>query len=122
MTAFRNPQMAPSPNILYVFCIPDNTAADFFVFSATHEGFGNVVAEVLSFDLPVVSTDCLPGPAEIPDGGRFGRLVPVGDAEALARAMGEALSGSVERDALKAWAADFAPNKVARKYLELLGF
>ena len=39
---------------------------------------------------PVVSTDARYGPSEILDGGRWGKLVPVRDASALAQAMVEA--------------------------------
>jgi glycosyltransferase involved in cell wall biosynthesis len=54
------------------------------------EAFGMVAVEALAAGLPVVSTRCA-GPREILDGGRFGTLVPVGDAEAMARAIDEAL-------------------------------
>jgi glycosyltransferase involved in cell wall biosynthesis len=94
--------------------------ADLFVLSSDYEGFGNVIVEALSFGLPVVSTDCPSGPAEILQNGRFGRLVPVGDAEALAGAMSEALCKPVHRDALKQRAAEFDPGKAAAKYLKLL--
>ncbi|ADP69700.1 glycosyl transferase group 1 [Rhodomicrobium vannielii ATCC 17100] len=95
--------------------------ANLFVLSSDHEGFGNVIVEALSFGLPVVSTDCPSGPAEILDNGSFGRLVPVGDANALARAMEAALDAPVDRDALRRRAADFAPGIAARKYLDLMG-
>jgi glycosyltransferase involved in cell wall biosynthesis len=100
---------------------PFYATADLFVLSSDYEGFGNVIVEALSFGLPVVSTDCPSGPAEILGGGRWGRLVPVGDAAALARAMDETLAAPVDRDALRRRAADFAPEIAARKYLELLG-
>lgn len=100
---------------------PCYATADLFALSSDHEGFGNVIVEALSFGLPVVSTDCPSGPAEILQGGRFGRLVPVGDAHALARAMEEALAAPVDRDAQMRRAADFAPEIAARKYLDLLG-
>lgn len=100
---------------------PFYATADLFVLSSDYEGFGNVIVEALSFGLPVVSTDCSSGPAEILENGRWGRLTPVGDAEALARAMDEALSAPVDRDALKRRAADFSPEIAARKYLDLLG-
>jgi len=100
---------------------PFYATADLFVLSSNHEGFGNVIVEALSFGLPVVSTDCPSGPAEILENGRWGRLTPVGDAQALARAMDESLSTPVDRDALKRRAADFSPEIAARKYLDLLG-
>ena len=104
----------PDPSAFYA-------TADLFVLSSDYEGFGNVIVEALSFGLPVVSTDCPSGPAEILEGGRFGRLVPVGDAAALAREMGAALADPVDREGQVRRAADFAPEIVARKYLDLLG-
>lgn len=55
------------------------------------EAFGLAVVEALGAGLPVVATDC-GGPAEILDRGRFGSLVPVGDAAGLAEAIDAALS------------------------------
>jgi len=100
---------------------PLYATADLFVLSSDYEGLPTVLIEALSFGLPVVSTDCPSGPAEILQGGRFGRLVPVGDTAALARAMEDALAASVDREALIRRASDFAPEIAARKYLDVLG-
>jgi glycosyltransferase involved in cell wall biosynthesis len=54
------------------------------------------------------------------DHGRFGRLVPIDDVDALANAMAEALTTPTDRELLRQRAADFSPDKVAEKYLQLL--
>lgn len=95
-------------------------SADLFVISSDYEGFGNVIVEALAAGVPVVSTDCPSGPTEILEGGRWGRLVPVGDKKALATAMHEALRAERDREALKRRAADFAPAIAAGKYLDVL--
>jgi glycosyltransferase involved in cell wall biosynthesis len=99
---------------------PFYTTADLFVLSSDYEGFGNVIVEALACGTPVVSTDCPSGPREILDGGRFGRLVPVGDAGAMAEAIHAALDAPTNSDALMHRAADFLPEIAARKYLDLL--
>lgn len=100
---------------------PFYATADLLALSSDYEGLPTVLIEALSFGLPVASTDCPSGPAEILENGKYGRLAPVGDAEALARAMDEALASPVDRAALTRRAADFAPEIAARKYLDLLG-
>ncbi len=100
--------------------VPFYRSANLFVLSSDYEGFGNVIIEALACGLPVVSTDCPSGPAEILKNGRFGRLTPVGDADALAEAMHDTLAVYHDSDALKRRAQDFAPDIVAEKYLKLL--
>ncbi len=68
--------------------------AALFVSSSTHEGFGNAIVEAMACGVPVVATDAPHGPREILEGGRHGTLLPVGDAGALAGAIGAALSPS----------------------------
>jgi len=95
-------------------------SADLFVLSSDYEGLPTVLIEALASGLPVVSTDCKSGPREILVDERFGRLVPVGDADALARAMDEALSASHDGEALKRRAAEFTPDSVAEQYLRVI--
>lgn len=94
--------------------------ADVHVLSSTGEGLPTVIIEALAAGTPVVSTDCPSGPREILCDGKYGRLVPVGDAEALAAAMAESLSATHDREALNARAQDFSIDKAADRYLELL--
>lgn len=77
--------------------VPYMRSSNLFVLSSRYEGFGNVVAEALAAGAPVVSVNCPSGPAEILENGRWGRLVPVGDPDALATAMEKALDGNAPR-------------------------
>lgn len=94
--------------------------ADLHVLSSVGEGLPTVIVEALEQGTPVVSTDCPSGPREILDNGRFGSLVPVGNPEALAHAMKQALESPHDKEALKARAADFSVTKAADAYLDLL--
>jgi glycosyltransferase involved in cell wall biosynthesis len=72
--------------------------ANLLVLSSIFEGLGNVLVEALAVDTPVVATDCPGGPAEILENGRWGKLVPLGDTNALAQAMAETLNNEVVSD------------------------
>lgn len=65
--------------------------ADVFVLASRWEGFGLAAAEALVCGTPTIATDCIAGPAEVLDGGQFGHLVPVENADALADALVEHL-------------------------------
>jgi len=90
-----------------------------FVLSSAWEGFGNVTVEALFAGLPVVSTDCHSGPAEILENGKFGKLVPVGNAIALAAALGETLDAPSEKTMLQKRAMDFHVSNIAKHYLRV---
>lgn len=69
--------------------------SNLFVLSSLYEGLPNVLIQALACGVPVVSTDCPSGPAEILENGRWGRLVPTGNSEELANAMMQALESSL---------------------------
>jgi glycosyltransferase involved in cell wall biosynthesis len=92
-------------------------SADLFVLSSLREGFGNVIVEALECGLPVVSTNCPSGPAEILEDGRFGKLVPVKDPPALAFAMLESLDSPHDRAMLMRRSQDFSVRKISDEYL-----
>lgn len=100
--------------------LPYIAQADLLVLSSLWEGLPNVLIEALACGTPVVSTDCPSGPAEILEEGRYGRLVPVGDVEALARAMAEVLDDPPRREFLQARARDFDQARAIDTYLSIL--
>ena len=59
--------------------------AALFALSSAWEGFGNVLVEALAAGAPVLAADCKDGPREILEAVPQGRLVRVGDADAMAR-------------------------------------
>lgn len=94
--------------------------ADVFALSSVNEGFGNVLVEALQLGLPVVSTDCPSGPREILCDGEFGALVPVGDPDAMASALVDALSREHDGRALRERADEFTIDRIADQYLDVL--
>ena len=93
--------------------------ASVFASSSLTEGCPNALMQALACDTPVVSTDGRGGSAEILQGGRWGRLVPVGDAEAMAEAIMATLDTPVRPQGRRR-AGDFAMNVIARQYLQAL--
>jgi glycosyltransferase involved in cell wall biosynthesis len=95
-----------------------------FVLSSLYEGFPNVILEAMALGLPVISTDCPSGPAEIIEDKKNGLLVPVKDEQALAGAIicvmtDERLRESLGREA-RLRADDFALEKIAKDYKRVL--
>ncbi|MBT2443992.1 glycosyltransferase [Streptomyces sp. ISL-36] len=90
--------------------------------TSLRESFGMTIVEAMRCGLPVVSTDCH-GPREIIEDGVDGRLVPVDDVSAVARALLEL----IEDDELRAKTARaalmaserFDPVRIAARHEEI---
>jgi len=93
--------------------------SDVFVLCSAWEGFPNVLAEAIALGTPAVSTDCPSGPSEILEGGKWGRLVSVGDADALALAIVETLRTPQRNTAIER-ANDFSMDKIIHEYADVL--
>jgi glycosyltransferase involved in cell wall biosynthesis len=99
---------------------PFIAGASLFALSSAWEGSPNALTEALALGTPAVSTDCPSGPAELLDSGRYGPLVPVGNAPALAAAMATTLDAPLPSDTLKAAVAEYNQDESARRYLGVL--
>jgi glycosyltransferase involved in cell wall biosynthesis len=104
--------------------------ADFYISASHCEGFPNALAEAMSVGLPVISTDCPSGPAEILAGvesadaqdlieAQYGMLTPVRNVEALAKAI-RRMSAEEIRDHYAAQSLirieDFSKDRILARY------
>jgi glycosyltransferase involved in cell wall biosynthesis len=87
--------------------------------SSRYEGFGNVLVEALACGTPVVSTDCTYGPSEILADGEFGPLVPVGNADAMAKALLDTLENPRSEETLRTRGRQFTVERAAEQYVGL---
>jgi glycosyltransferase involved in cell wall biosynthesis len=93
------------------------STADIFILTSDWEGFGNVIVEAMAYGLPIISTNCLYGPAEILENGDYGDLVECNDADGIVLAVlrnanrNKPITKNLNR------AQDFSADKIAEEYL-----
>jgi glycosyltransferase involved in cell wall biosynthesis len=95
-------------------------SSGFFVLSSIFEGLGMVFVEALALGASIVATDSPGGVREILGDSEYGRLVPVGDSEALANAMYESLQKPFDKGFLQARANLFSDENARSKYEALI--
>jgi len=94
--------------------------ADLFVLSSFTEGMPNAMLQAMAAGCPVVATDCPSGPREVLEDGRWGVLVPPGDAVALADAIVAELGSPRPRSDSRVRAEAFRIDPIAAQYADLL--
>lgn len=96
--------------------------ANLFALSSKYEALPTVLIEAMACGCPVVVADCPGGVREILQDGRYGRLVPMGNAAAMAQAMLETLDNPPSSERLRRRAMDFHVDRTVGRYREVLGF
>lgn len=95
-------------------------AADAFVISSELESFSIVLVEAMASDIPIISTNCNYGPPELLEYGKYGKLVPVGDAQAMADAVVAHVKKPIPIAPVDAW-NKFSLDNVVEAYERALG-
>lgn len=96
------------------------SVASVFVLSSRREGLPMVLIEALACGCKVVSTDCESGPFEILDNGKYGKLVPVVDANAMAEAILTSLADSQEGLKEMQHLDAYRSHRIADEYIVLM--
>jgi glycosyltransferase involved in cell wall biosynthesis len=98
---------------------PYMSQASVFVLSSRWEGLPGALIEALYCGAPVVATDCPSGPREILAEGKYGRLVPIGDVNALAQSIRFLLDNRPPPVSQESW-QPFELAFVVNQYTQLL--
>jgi glycosyltransferase involved in cell wall biosynthesis len=90
------------------------------VSSSRFEGAPLVLVEALACGCPVVATSTVGG-SETLENGRYGRIVPIGDPEAMAQAIVDTLREPLDPEPGRLSAAKFTVERSVASYLTLFG-
>jgi len=106
--------------------INDIHGASVFVLSSYHEGMPNTLMEAMACGIPCISTDCEMGPRELINDRENGLLVPVGEANHMAKAIISIISSNEFADRLaknaKKIIAKYDEQVISRIVLDFLLF
>jgi len=91
-----------------------------FVLSSVNEGLPGVLIQAMACGCPIVATDCRSGPREILENGELGALVPVGDPDAMAKAILISLDGEMDTPKLIERAGYFNAERATEQYIQLI--
>ena len=91
-----------------------------FGLTSLNEGLPGVLIQAMACGCPVISTDCPGGSSEILEHGKYGRLVPIKDPQALADAINSVLNESPDRDRLRERSSRFSVEHATQQYLDYL--
>ncbi len=93
--------------------------ANLFVLSSFWEGLPSVLVEAMACGTSVLSTNCPAGPAEILENGKYGKLIPVGDVDAMAEGILYGLTHPQDSQALINRASRFLSSVAVQGYIDL---
>lgn len=91
-----------------------------YALSSMWEGFPNGMIEAMACGAAIVATDCEGGTSEILEHGKWGKLVPVGDEAAMAKAILETLAADNLPNVLER-VDSFSIQSIREKYINTFG-
>lgn len=99
---------------------PYMARARVFVLSSAVEGLPGALVQAMACGTSVVSTDAPGGAREVLDGGRWGKLVPIGDVPAMAAAIDETIDNPAPPETLIRAASRYSTAAFAEQMTALL--